>query len=505
VALRLGLRPSQLTQLKGGWIDYPGPPGTVPSLSFLKVLDHHFEPAAVRGKIVVIGATAPVLQDLHTTAAGSPMSGPEVQADAIATAMAGFPLRSSSAWVTILLIVALSVAVPLAGVRAGTLTLAVLGLALVCAWAVVAQVAFNAGTVLDFGDPLSGILLGTAAAAISSVSAEGRERRRLRAMFAADQEGLVDEVLSGTAPHRLASTSIIAGYRLEQVIGRGGMGIVYRATQLELDRTVAIKLIATEYADDAVFRERFKSESRIAAAIDHASVIPVYEAGEDQGLLFIAMRLVEGYDLGQLLNALPGLPVERVLRIGVAIAGALDAAHLRGLVHRDVKPANVLLTAASPEHAYLTDFGVARVLGSLSRVTRPGQWVGTMDYMAPEQIRGETVDTRADVYAFAGLLYHCLAGEPPFVADNDAATLWAHLSARAPKVSEHCEGATTALDEVITRGLAKAADERYDSAGELIVAFGAAVGVTVEYTSATPPPLPTSSPLGETTRTVHSS
>ncbi len=210
------------------------------------------------------------------------------------------------------------------------------------------------------------------------------------------------------------------------------MGVVYRATQLALGREVAIKLIATERSDDPMFRERFTSESRIAASIEHANVIPVYEAGEDDGLLFIAMRLVEGLDLGQLLARLGPLSPERSVSVAIQIAGALDAAHARGLVHRDVKPANVLVTADEPEHAYLTDFGVAKYAGALTRITRADHWVGTLDYLAPEQIRGEAVDARADIYALTGVLYHCLTGEVPFRRDSEAATMWAHVSAPPP-------------------------------------------------------------------------
>ena len=196
------------------------------------------------------------------------------------------------------------------------------------------------------------------------------------------------------------------------------MGVVYRATQLALEREVAIKLIATERAEDPVFRERFTSESRIAASIEHANVIPVYEAGEDDGLLFIAMRLVDGFDLGQLLARVGPLAPERAARMTLQIAGALDAAHARGLVHRDVKPANVLLTADEPEHAYLTDFGVAKHAGALTRITRADQWVGTLDYLAPEQIRGEALTRSADIYALTCVLYHCLTGRAPVSSET---------------------------------------------------------------------------------------
>jgi len=464
-------------QIHGGWIDFPGPPGTARSLSFAQVLNGHFDRAAVRGKVVVIGATAPVLQDMHSTAVGSPMSGPEVQADAISTALAGFPVRSPPGVVTVLLIVLLALLVPLAGVRFGTLGACLAGLGVLCLWSLTTQLAFDSGTMLDYSDPLAALLVGAAGTVMLGMWADSRERRRLRSLFAANDGGIVEQVLHRPGERRLEPTAIIAGYRIEEVLGRGGMGVVYRATQLALGREVAIKLIATERSDDPVFRERFTSESRIAASIEHANVIPVYEAGEDDGLLFIAMRLVEGLDLGQLLARLGPLSPERSASVTVQIAGALDAAHARGLVHRDVKPANVLVTADQPEHAYLTDFGVAKYAGALSRITRADQWVGTLDYLAPEQIRGEQVDARADIYALTGVLYHCLTGEVPFQRDSEAATMWAHVSAPPPSPGRVRFGLPEELDEVIARGMAKDPADRYASASEMARAAALALGL----------------------------
>jgi len=313
--------------------------------------------------------------------------------------------------------------------------------------------------------------------------ADSRERRRLRSLFAANADGIVEQVLHRPGERRLEPTAIIAGYRIEEVLGRGGMGVVYRATQLALGREVAIKLIASERSDDPVFRERFTSESRIAASIEHANVIPVYEAGEDDGLLFIAMRLVEGFDLGRLLARLGPLSPERAVRITAQVAGALDAAHARGLVHRDVKPANVLVTADQPEHAYLTDFGVAKYAGALTRITRADQWVGTLDYLAPEQIRGEQLDARADIYALTGVLYHCLTGETPFQRDSEAAMMWAHVSAPPPGPSRVRPDLPEELDEVIARGMAKNASDRYASAGDLARAAALALGLVPQLST----------------------
>jgi len=465
------------SQMHGGWIDFPGPPLTVRSLSFAQVLNGHFDRAAVRGKVVVIGATAPVLQDMHSTAVGSPMSGPEVQVDAISTALAGFPLRSPPGAVTALLVVFLALLVPLAGVRLGALGACLTGLGVLCLWSLATQLAFDSGAVLDYSDPLAALMVGGAGTVMLGMWADSRERRHLRSLFAANAGGVVEQVLHQPGERRLEPTAIIAGYKIEEILGRGGMGVVYRATQLTLGREVAIKLIATERSDDPVFRERFTSESRIAASIEHASVIPVYEAGEDDGLLFIAMRLVEGLDLGRLLAHLGPLSPERAARVTVQVAGALDAAHARGLVHRDVKPANVLVTADQPEHAYLTDFGVAKYAGALTRITRADQWVGTLDYLAPEQIRGEEVDARADIYALTGVLYHCLTGETPFQRDSEAATMWAHVSAPPPTLSRIRSDLPEDLDEVIAHGMAKDPAERYASAGELARATALALGL----------------------------
>jgi len=467
-------------RLHGGWINFPGPPGTVHSLAFAQVLNSRFDPASVRGKVVVIGATAPVLQDLHTTAAGSPMTGPEVQADAISTALANFPLRSPPAAVTVLLILMLALLVPLSAVRVGTLGTCVAGLATLVVWSLTAQLSFDSGAVLDYGDPLAALVFSAAGTVMLGIWADGRERTRLRSLFAADAAGVVEQVLSTHGPKPIEPTAIIAGYRIEEVVGRGGMGVVYRARQLVLDREVAIKLIATDHAEEPAFRERFKAESRIAASIEHANVIPVYEAGEDDGLLFIAMRLVEGFDLGQLLAGFGPLAPERATRIIVQISAALDAAHARGLVHRDVKPANVLLTLDNPEHAYLTDFGLAKHVGADARITRADQRVGTLDYLSPEQIRGEPLSPRADIYSLACLLYHCLSGEPPFPRESDAATMWAHVSAPPPSITSARSDLPDALDAVIAQGMAKDPTERFTTARELAEGCAKALGIPID-------------------------
>jgi YVTN family beta-propeller protein len=267
---------------------------------------------------------------------------------------------------------------------------------------------------------------------------------------------------------------VFAGHRITGVAGRGGMGVVYRAVQLDLDRAVALKLIAPQLAEDPAFRERFVRESRLAAAIDHPNVIPIYYTGEYEGALYIAMRYVEGSDLRTLVRAAGRLDAERAAHIVAQVGSALDAAHQRGIVHRDVKPANVLLGGS--EHAYLTDFGLTKRISSHSGETRGGGWVGTLGFVAPEQIRGERVDARADIYALGCVLFHTLAGGPPYQRDSEEATLWAHLHEDPPSLRASVPDAPPELQEVIDRALAKEPEERFQSAGDLGRAALAGVG-----------------------------
>jgi ABC-type branched-subunit amino acid transport system substrate-binding protein/DNA-binding beta-propeller fold protein YncE len=266
----------------------------------------------------------------------------------------------------------------------------------------------------------------------------------------------------------LSRGMIFGGYRVEELVGRGGMGVVYRATDLSLDRPVALKLVAPELAEDQRFRARFLREPRLAASLDHPNVIPIYEAGEHEGQLYLAMRFVEGSDLKTVLAREGKLTPERTLQVLAQVAGALDAAHRGALVHRDVKPANVLL--AGEGHVYLTDFGITKQLGGDS--TDTGQVVGTLDYLAPEQIRGDPVDGRTDVYALGCLLYECLSGAPPFRRETEAQTLWAHMQEEPPALKGHA-----ALDQVLRKALAKDREDRYATCAELIAAAAPALGI----------------------------
>ena len=460
----------------GSWIDYSGPPGTFPRISFDSVVTGHFDRRAVRGKIVVIGATAQVLHDDDPTAAGGgEMPGPEIQANAIATMLDGLPLRDAASWLQIALLLAAPLGICAVAIRGGALWVSVLGLVALIAWCLATMFAFDSGTVLEFTPEVVSITLSTGGALAIGAVADVRERRELRQLFAAGSPALVSQVLSSDSAHRVWASRIIDGYRLEEQISRGGMGAIYLATQLGLNRRVALKVIRPEYVQSPEHRARFELECRAAAAIEHPNVIPVYDTGNDDEVLYIAMRLVTGGDLSAELDV-PLDPV-RAIRIVEQIAGALDAAHASNIVHRDVKPSNVLITSDEPEHVYLTDFGIAKWLGESAQLTRDDGWIGTATYASPEQIRGEEVDGRADVYSLAAVLYHCLTAETPYPRENQTAIAIAHLSEPIPKptaVNPHLPGA---IDAVIATGLAKLPDDRFTTAGDLVRAAAVAIGM----------------------------
>jgi serine/threonine protein kinase len=266
----------------------------------------------------------------------------------------------------------------------------------------------------------------------------------------------------------LSTGDEFAGYRIERSLGRGGMGVLYLAVEPRLERHVALKLIAPEAAADEVFARRFAEESRIAASIEHPNVVPIYAAGEEGGIPFIAMRYVSGSDLGRRLAREGRLPPAVAVGLIAQVGNGLDAIHAAGLVHRDVKPANVLLGGAGDDdHAYITDFGVARNVATESGLTQTGRFVGTLDYVAPEQISGGAVDARADVYALGCLLFKLLTGEVPYPRDGEAARLYAHLNDPPPAPSLQATEVSMALDDVVIRAMSKQADDRYPSAGDL--------------------------------------
>ena len=267
----------------------------------------------------------------------------------------------------------------------------------------------------------------------------------------------------------------IASYQLEEEIGRGGMAVVYRARDVRLDRWVALKVLALDYAQDEAFRQRFIRESRTAASVNHPNIIPIFDAGEAGGVLYIAMRYVAGQDVHSLLHSAGPLPVARALSIVGQVASALDAAHACGLVHRDVKPANMLLGGVAdtgrPDHVYLSDFGISKQLNATSSLTMTGQVLGTLNYLAPEQIEGRQVDGRSDAYALACTAFELLAGAPPFRRDENMAVMWAQLNVAPPALTSLRPGLPPAVDRVLTRGLAKSPAERFASC----VAFSAAL------------------------------
>ncbi len=289
-------------------------------------------------------------------------------------------------------------------------------------------------------------------------------------------EGLPGE--TGGGPGGPAAGSRIAGYVLEEEIGAGGMAVVFRARDERLGRLVALKLLTPGLAGDAEFRRRFLRESRAAAAVDDPHIIPVYEAGEAGGVLFIAMRYVSGGDVRGLLQREGPLPPGRAAAILSPVASALDAAHGAGLVHRDVKPGNMLIDArpGRPDHVYLSDFGLAKG-GSASALTGTGLYLGTVAYMAPEQIQGQGVDGRADQYALGCAAFELLGGEVPFERDQDMAVIYAHLSVPPPSLASKRPGLPPAVDGALARALAKAPEDRYPSCREFAEVLRQALGL----------------------------
>jgi YVTN family beta-propeller protein len=267
----------------------------------------------------------------------------------------------------------------------------------------------------------------------------------------------------------------LAGYRIEALVGRGGMGVVYRAWDARLKRNVAVKLVSPELSEDAIFRDRFLVESELAAALEHPNVVPIHTAGEVDGRLYLVMRLVEGSDLRRVLVEGPLTP-RRSVAVLIQLAAALDAAHARGLVHRDVKPSNVLLDES--DHVYLVDFGLTRER-SVQAPAQELRSVGTPAYTAPEQVLGAGAAAQADQYALGCVLYECLTGEPPFQAERELAVLFAHLQEEPPRPSDSNPSLGTDIDAVVARALAKEPEDRYPSCVDLVDAAREALGLDV--------------------------
>jgi serine/threonine-protein kinase len=274
----------------------------------------------------------------------------------------------------------------------------------------------------------------------------------------------------------LESGVIVAGdFRIDGVVGDGGMGVVYRATQLSLERTVALKLITAALSQDIAFRERFRREGRIQANLEHPHIIDVYAAGESEFGLFLAMRLVHGPSLSDLVGT-PGLTVHRTVRLLTQIASALDAAHDVGLIHRDIKPHNILIDQRR-DHSYLADFGVTKARGTPG-LTQVGQRVGTLAYMAPEQFRGQEATEESDIYALGGVVYESFVGTVPYPMPTEASIISAHLSEPVPRITEHRPELPQMLDDVIRKAMAKEPEDRYSSASKLMADVALAVGIT---------------------------
>lgn len=284
----------------------------------------------------------------------------------------------------------------------------------------------------------------------------------------------------------------IAGYRIDALIGRGGAGVVYRATHLRLQRVAALKLLAPALAGDEDYRLRFEREARLAAGLEHPNIVPIYDAGHDHDVLYLAMRYVAGHNLATLLDTEGIFELPRLFQLLMGIAEALDTAHRAGLVHRDIKPANILVTTAQSDHrerAYLCDFGIARATSTTSIHTTVGQFLGTLHYCAPEQIQGQALDGRADQYALACVVFQCLTGQVPFPVEGPAAIMFAHISTEPPRPSAQIPALPPTLDDIIARALAKQPDHRYPNCVSFLRALAG-----VETDPASPPPASTATP-----------
>lgn len=287
----------------------------------------------------------------------------------------------------------------------------------------------------------------------------------------------------------------LAGYRLDGIVGRGGMAVVYRAFDGRLQRRVALKVLAPQLVRDEEFRQRFIRESRAAAAVDHPNILPIFEAGEADGMLFIAMRYVRGGDVRTVIDEGGPLPLARACAIVAQVAAALDVAHAHGLVHRDVKPANMLREATSyagqPDHVYLADFGLSKRSVASADLTAHGHFLGTLNYVAPEQIEGRAVDGRTDLYALACSVFEMLGGQPPFKRDDNMAIMWAQVNAAPPPVTRLRHDLPAAVDEVLGQALAKQPGDRYVTCLEFAAALASGCGLrTAGPQLASPPAAP---------------
>jgi serine/threonine-protein kinase len=473
------------------WIDFAGPPGTVTSYSYARVLPMRVVHAggtkpwkvvafgavpgiyvtsartkaaaeaaltrfqvpssAFRDKVVVVGALASSLDDIHPTSTGPLMPGPELQANAIETAIKGFPLRSIGTVWDVVLIVCLGFVVPLTSLRMRPLFAVCIGLVFAAIFVPgVLILAFHEGEIVSFVYPMAALAISVAGLLVVRY-----------ALASADLGFRVVE------PIGVALGSEVAGYRVERLLGRGGGGTVYLATDVALRRKVALKVLNPELSNSESSRARFLRESQLAASLDHPNVMPILRAGEEGSHLYIAMKLVRG-SLATLLRRNEPLELPRAIHIVEQVAAALDAIHAIGLVHRDVTPSNILLDslAGASDHVYLADFGLSKHRGLVSGTGL----VGKPDYVAPEQIRGDAVDGRADQYSLACVLYECITGEPPFAAASEITVIGSHLSREPEPVTTRRPDAPAGLAKPIARALAKTPEERFASCAEFVAA-----------------------------------
>jgi CHASE2 domain-containing sensor protein/tRNA A-37 threonylcarbamoyl transferase component Bud32 len=481
------------------WISYYGPPGTLTHRAFGDLLGGRIAPSYFTGKLVLIGVDDPSI-DRHLTSASrsTRMSGVEVVANQIMTVARGFPLRSTTTSDDVLVILLMAALAPITVLfLRARWVIATAGLA-AGVYLVIVQLEFDSGNVLPVVAPLAALAVALGLTASWHYLDVSRERQQLRRLFAQMDPAVVAGVIDSSSATRakLEPTAIVAGYRIDGRIAEGGMGAIYRATQLGLERKVALKVIRPDKAEDPSFRERFVRESRMAASIEHPNVLPIYEAGEDRGVLFIAMRFVEGVDLETRLALHGPPPQDEAITVFRQLASAVDSAHAVGLIHRDLKPANVLLTVEQPPHVYLTDFGVAaKFRQEASAAAGAEEIVGTVDYMAPEQILGQTVTPLADIYSLGAILYALVTAQTPYPAESAAQALWAHINEPPPQPSRTVAGLPRELDDIVARAMAKDPNKRYPSATALASAAALALNTvrprTRTQTATVPTPIAT--------------
>ena len=458
---------------EGVTIDFHGPAETITTYSFSDVLNGEIPAEKLEGKTVVVGAVSPDLQDVHPTpmGGGELMAGPEIQANAIATLAAGLPLGPAPGAVNVVLIVLLGFVAPMASIRLKQWASLAVAAGAGLLFLIGAQLAFNSGSIVVVVYPLLALIVGY----IGSLA--------IRQLLANRQVRRQERIIAGELP----PGAEFAGHTIIELAGRGGMGVLYRAVHTQLGVTRGLKMIAPEYADDEDFRTRFERESRMAASIEHPNVIPINDIGEEDGLLYISMRFIDGKDMSQLIAEKGRLDPRDAVMIVDQVGFALDAAHAAGLIHRDVKPGNVLLEESTRGyHAYLTDFGCTKSTNEAT-MTATGMIVGTIDFMPPEQFEGSDVDGRADVYALGCLCFRALTGRLPYERDSAQAKIFAHMAADIPKVTELVPSLPVELDDVIEKALAKNRDDRYQTCGELSRAAFQAVEGSIETLDTTLP------------------